>query len=231
MVWQEPPSKLAAEGWPPAICNSGEGGGELYNRSASVVWGSDQDSSPLANSANWKRPSDGVVHMMHNGWGNVQYSVESIDPKRRLITFERGGFQHGRSGKASWFFLENQLELLDSPSEWYFDSVEKKLYFWPNASNISDSDGGNSVTAPPLSGAILATLISLNGTKADPVANVSFHGIGFGRTRPTYLDIRKAHVSRVCHVVMMLMLTNVCRHQMNDRFQATGLSIVVEQYL
>jgi hypothetical protein len=57
--------------------------------------------------------------MMHNGWGNVQYTVHSIDPEKRLITFERGGYQHGRSGGAAPFFLENQLELLDAPGEWY----------------------------------------------------------------------------------------------------------------
>jgi lysophospholipase L1-like esterase len=40
MVWQAPPANLAAEGWPPAVCNSGEGGGELYHpRAVSTMLG------------------------------------------------------------------------------------------------------------------------------------------------------------------------------------------------
>jgi hypothetical protein len=37
--------------------NAGEGGGELYNRSASVIWGKDQDDGPLAKADMWKQPS------------------------------------------------------------------------------------------------------------------------------------------------------------------------------
>ena len=88
------------------------------------------------------------MHMMHNGWGNVQYTVQSFDPSQREIIFERGGFQHGRGGRSGSFYVrprpglltdrlprwphilkqewqaivceqvENQLELLDRPGEW-----------------------------------------------------------------------------------------------------------------
>ena len=87
------------------------------------------------------------MHMMHNGWGNVQYTVRSFAPSQREIIFERGGFQHGRGGRSGSFYvsskpgncfrtrymatsqarmasdglcgqIENQLELLDRPGEW-----------------------------------------------------------------------------------------------------------------
>ena len=177
VLWQAPPANLAADGFPVAVCNSGEGGGELYNRSASVVWGNDQDSGPLANAGNWQRPREAIVHMMHNGWGNVQYTVESINTSSRSMRVERGGYQHGRSGGPSHFYVENVLELLVSPGEWYYDSVSSKLYLWPNSSAV-----------PPLSGAAVTTLIALNGTsKAAPVRDVFFNGVGFGRTSPTYM--------------------------------------------
>ena len=35
---QAPPANLQAEGFPPAVCNQGEGGGELYNRASGVRW-------------------------------------------------------------------------------------------------------------------------------------------------------------------------------------------------
>jgi hypothetical protein len=77
----------------------------------------------------------------------------------------------------------------------YLDSAAKKLYLWPNASGTASNVVGGSVTPPPLSGAVLATLIALNGSEVDPVRDVSFHGIGFGRTRPTYLDIHERPIS------------------------------------
>ena len=51
------------------------------------------------------RPEEAVVHMMHNGWGNVQYTVQSFEPSQREIIFERGGFQHGRGGRSGSFYV------------------------------------------------------------------------------------------------------------------------------
>lgn len=78
VAYQAPPDNLAAEGFPVAVCNKGEGGGELYNRSASVMWGDDQDDGPLAKAGTWQHPYEAVVHMMHNGWGNIQYKVGAM---------------------------------------------------------------------------------------------------------------------------------------------------------
>jgi hypothetical protein len=191
VVWQAPPDNLAAEGFPTAVCNSGEGGGDLYNRSASVLWGKDQDGGPMKDSGRWRRPTDGVVHMMHNGWGNVQYTVESFNATERSIRFERGGYQHGRGGGSGAFWVENQLELLDSPGEWYYDADARKLYLWPNVTATATA----AATPPPLSAAVLDTVVALNGTRAQPVANVSFEGVGFTRTAPTYLRPHERPIS------------------------------------
>lgn len=173
VIFQAPPANLAAEGYPVAVCNSGEGGGELYNRSSSVQWKPDP---VLDRAGSWARVTDAVVHMMHNGWGNVQYRVAAVNSTSRMLQFERGGFQHGRAGKAGVYYVENQLELLDAPGEWYFDTTSSKLYLWPNAS-----------APPPLSAAMLESVIVINGTRLEPVTNISFFGIGFSRTVPTYL--------------------------------------------
>ena len=52
------------------------------------------------------------MHMMHNGWGNVQYTVQSFDPSQREIIFERGGFQHGRGGRSGSFYVSSKPGLL-----------------------------------------------------------------------------------------------------------------------
>lgn len=78
------------------------------------------------------------------------------------------------------YFVENQLELLDSPGEWYLDTSKNRLYLWPNT------------TAPMqdfvVIGATLESVVYANGTQDTPVANVSFHGIGFTQTAPTYMQ-------------------------------------------
>ena len=131
----------------------------------------------LRRADSWARPADAVVHMMHNGWGNVQYAVGTIAPVNRTIAFARGGWQHGRGGGPSSWYIENQLELLDSPGEWYVDTAARKLYLWPNTS----------ATHPVVAGAVLESVVVVNGTKAAPVLNVSFVGLGFSSTSPTFL--------------------------------------------
>jgi len=177
VLWQAPPANLAAEGFPTAVCNSGEGGGELYNRSASVVWAAD---ATMDSAGDWARRQEAVVHMMHNGWGNVQYRVGSVDAAHRTLHFERGGFQHGRGGGPGAYWVENQLELLDSPGEWYHDAAAGKLYLWPN---VSFSTG-----MPLLSAAVLESVVLLNGTQQRPVVDIAFDGVGFSRTAPTFLQ-------------------------------------------
>lgn len=89
------PKRLAGLGFPVAVCNQGEGGGELYNRSAGIKWADGGPADIVLQAAqNWMRPADAVIHMMHNGWGNVQYAVSTITPANRTIRFARGGWQH-----------------------------------------------------------------------------------------------------------------------------------------
>jgi len=116
--------------------------------------------------------------MMHNGWGNVQYSLASVDAAKRTMLFERGGFQHGRGGGSGAFYVENQLELLDAPGEWYVDVKAQQVYLWPNATTSSGH-------VSPLRAAVLETVVVVNGTASDPVVGVTFQGLAFGETAPS----------------------------------------------
>ena len=116
IIYQQPPSAYPPQ-FQQAVCNQGEGGGELYNRSAGIRYSS--TTKELANASAWSARGKGaVVHMMHNGWGNVQFLVDSLNATTREIKYAFGGFQHGRSGGASSYWIENVKELLDSPGEW-----------------------------------------------------------------------------------------------------------------
>jgi hypothetical protein len=59
------------------------------------------------------------------------------------ITFAEGGYQdaRGSDGAGDWY-IENVLEELDAPGEFYFDKAAGKLYFYYNSSSPT--------TPPPL---------------------------------------------------------------------------------
>ena len=79
--------------------------------------------------------------------------------------------------------IENVLDELDSPGEWFYDAAAQRLYLWANATG-----------APPTDGSLVAVidgrdslLINVTGTQADPVVDVGFQGVGFRDTAPNYL--------------------------------------------
>ena len=41
------------------------------------------------------------------------------------------GYEHLKIGTGRQFYIENALELLDEPGEFYFDKTEKKMYYYP----------------------------------------------------------------------------------------------------
>ena len=54
------------------------------------------------------------------------------------LKWTKGGFQECRgSSRGGAFFVENVLEELDAPGEYFYDKVNKKLYLYPNGT-ISD---------------------------------------------------------------------------------------------
>ena len=195
VVFQAPPASYPPQ-FKTAVCNQGEGGGELYNRSSGMHY--DASTREMENASEWTRQGNGgVLHMMHNGWGNVQFLIDAVNASSRAIKFAYGGFQHGRSGSASLHWIENVKELLDAPGEWYLDEPTQKLYLWPNAttSTSSSSSSPRSKVAVAMSGAVLESVVVVNGSRTSPVRDVSFHGIGFGHTAPTYLAPHERPIS------------------------------------
>ena len=58
-----------------------------------------------------------------------------VDERTGGLIFGEGGWQSLQgSPVGSHFFVENIRELLDSESEWYFDSTSDSLYHWRNSS-------------------------------------------------------------------------------------------------
>ncbi len=68
-------------------------------------------------------------------------------------------------------YLENALELLTAPGEWYYDRGEEKLYYMPReGEDINSAE----IIAPQLEYAVIA-----EGTKGAEVGNINFENIAF----------------------------------------------------
>ena len=77
------------------------------------------------------------------------------------------------------WFVENILDELDSPTEYYLDSADSRLYLWPNATEMG---------VAPLVMSRLETLVEMRGSQAEPVANVTVSNLRFRDSAPTYMS-------------------------------------------
>ena len=101
-------------------------------------------------------------------WMRTLHKVVSIDPATHRITFN-GRFWKGVRAKAR-FFLENELDFLDAPGEFYLDKPQHTLYYKPLANGHPDTLG---IAAP-----VLGRMIQLKGASREKcIANLSVEGL------------------------------------------------------
>jgi hypothetical protein len=112
----------------------------------------------------WSRPADGEVFVFprYNWWNNLA-GIRSVDPAAHTLTLAGDCSYAIRPGDR--YFVQNLLEELDAPGEWYLDTRAGTLYFWPPAP-LADRP----VVAP-----VLGTLLALGHGTAD----VTFRGFTF----------------------------------------------------
>ena len=80
----------------------------------------------------WNNPDEVEVVILHS-WNESRLFISEINKEERLVTFTGPmGFQLGRyRSDPNRYFVENLLEGLDQPGEWYLDSKSGKLYLYP----------------------------------------------------------------------------------------------------
>lgn len=132
---------------------------------------------PDGSLASWKNPED-VELGFFNSWSHMICRVSSIERDlsgravvRMLqpwfyLASKKEGVQAGMPA-----YVENALELLDEPGEWYHDRGTGILYYLPRAGERPEEA---EVVAP-----VLETLLALEGTPERPVRDVAFEGIVF----------------------------------------------------
>ena len=94
------------------------------------------------------------------------------------LEFRRGGTQgaEGATSGDAWF-VENVLEELDAPGEWFYDDWQATLYFAPNHTSTTHAS-----VPPPLEGFAatqLQALINVSGDRSSPVSDFRLEGLRF----------------------------------------------------
>lgn len=129
--------------------------------------------APDETMASWQRPTD-LELITTTQWKMMSCPVQSI--VGRQISMRQPCWTNVNVFPPLWSFnlisrIENALELLDEPGEWYLDSQDGWLYYMPRS---GEQMRGASVELP-----VVETLVSGNGTATKPVRNLRFEGLTF----------------------------------------------------
>lgn len=129
----------------------------------------------------WKHPETGYLHAMHRSdWGDFHYRITGKDDKNQLVL--EGGWQNNRQSglHPDNRMVENIFEELDAPGEWFFDTEESVLYYYP----IEGENMEKAVVETPQ----LKHLFEIRGTEADPVMNIRLDGLQLTQTMRTFME-------------------------------------------
>ena len=137
----------------------------------------------------WARPEEAIIHIFQAPhWGNLQWTVKSIDYRKNHIWFGKGGHQIGAKwarrpcsvNDGSQFFIENVFEELDAPGEWYLDSEKGVLYYMP--------PGGASLNSALVEATVLQQVVPFIGDQYNPVHHITLDGFRISHTETTFME-------------------------------------------
>jgi hypothetical protein len=117
----------------------------------------------------WKDPTNIWVHgYWEYDWADSYERIDSLDLKRHLIVTAAPYGQYGFKTGQRFYYL-NILEELDQPGEYYTDTGNGLLYFWP--------------PNPATSGEVLASVLEAPFVNLSSTTNISFSSLTFEATR------------------------------------------------
>ena len=151
------------------------------------------------------RISVGVIHVTLLTWTLVlfvvsfsgSFQIDDIVPEANTIAFQAGGGTQEARGTnfgAEWY-IENLLEELDTPEEWWVDAVNGMIYYYPNVTTsemIAQRDGTFKF-APNSIGTVIASqlpiILSVQGSSPSSLVNgVTLQGLTFSHTSSTFMS-------------------------------------------
>lgn len=152
-----------------------------YDSTAVRFNGTSADATSPERVKTWKNPAGGFLHAMHvSDWGDFHYRIIGKDEKGELKM--EGGWQNNRPYSMSKDnrMVENIFEELDAPGEWFYDTKESVLYYYP----VQNEDIAKSTFEVSL----LKHLVEFRGTEQEPVKNITLKNIEFTQTTRTFME-------------------------------------------
>jgi hypothetical protein len=153
------------------------------------------------------RYTNGMEMLIQQWWAVANLRIKSIKTTTGSAVLEfmqpESRIQSEHPWPAPWisqktgnsaFNLNNSIQFLDQPGEWYADPQSRKMYYWPKA----DQDMLNAVAVVP----VLENLLKVEGDIDHMVSYVSFKGLSFEHS--TWL--RPSREGHVPHQTGMYML-------------------------
>jgi hypothetical protein len=140
------------------------------------LYGDDGYKTTSANMADWKNQGD-VEFCYYDSWSHSRCKVVGIkrDGDVAIVTMLQPHFLHARGKEGVHVdlpsYLENAMELLDEPGEWYLDRSSDTVYYLPKP--------GQDLTKSKIVVPNVERLVELRGTLDEPVENIQFVGITF----------------------------------------------------
>lgn len=119
-------------------------------------------------------PSKMKVNFYH-AWDITKRTVCSIDHAGKMI-YVSGGIQKpwNKMGNCSQFIFEDDFSFLDEPGEWFFDNDSRVLWYMPRE--------GETIASARAVVPSARQLLSVSGTEASRVKDISVEGISFEYT-------------------------------------------------
>lgn len=151
-----------------------------YDSTAVRFYGTSADATSPRRVKTWSHPEGGLLHAMHiSDWGDFHYRITEADKEGNLRL--EGGWQNNRrSGlHPDNRMVENILEELDAPGEWFYEAASHTLYYYP----VPGEDPEKTLFETPRT----ECLVALRGSEQEPVRHVTLQDMEFTGTLRTFM--------------------------------------------
>ncbi|MCB9260634.1 MAG: right-handed parallel beta-helix repeat-containing protein [Ignavibacteriales bacterium] len=124
-------------------------------------------------------------------WSSIYSKLKSVDEKNKIAYLAES--QPDMLIIPPKYFVENVEALLDTSGEWYFNSKNKVLSYFPDE-GINNPNSAN-ITLPKLNG-----LIKVSGDRENPVRNLRFMNLTFQATNSGGTAVLDISYAKNCEI-------------------------------